>query len=546
MGLAAIILSSISGQHSRMNLRRFFNSIVTRLLMLGLCIMLLGTALRYYALTNFLREDLSTVVEGQQLALATYVAHDIDEKIIQRQALIKQLAATIPIRLIGQPEQLRAWLQARYEDQSLFSLGLSVVNERGIAVASYPVVPNLVNTSYADRDYVQAGLRGTSNIGRPVEGRTAKEPLLPVAAPIRNEQGQVQGVLVGATALSNPGFLAALMQSQIQGAKAGLLLISPKDKLFVASSQPGMMLKPTPPPGVNALHDRAMAGFRGTGLTINADGVEEVSAIVSVPSAGWFLVARLPGSVAFATVGRMQNFMIRNAALSVLGFVLVTWGLLYLVFRPLFYAAQHAERMTMGELPLEPLPLVRDDEVGNLIQAFNRLLQKLDANQAELERLAHYDLLTGLPNRTLLYDRLGQALALAQRNATQIGLLYMDLDGFKRINDALGHDAGDEALREVARRFGKIVRQADTLARIGGDEFVVLLSDLGDDAEAALVSSMVATKYIDAMKSPFLISGTSCNLGISIGIAIGSKESSLDSLLKAADQAMYRAKESAR
>ncbi len=529
-----------------MNLRRFFNSIVTRLLILGLCIMLIGSALRYYALTNFLREDLSTVVEGQQLALAAYVARDIDDKIVQRQALIERLAATLPIRLIGQPEQLRAWLQARYEDQSLFSLGLSVVNDRGIAVASYPVLPNLVNTSYADRDYIQAGLRGTANIGRPVEGRTAKEPLLPIAAPIRNEQGQVQGVLVGVTALSTPGFLAALMQSQIQGAKAGFLLISPKHKLFVASSQPGMVLKPTPAPGVNLLHDRAMAGYRGTGITINAQGIEDVSAIVSVPSADWFLVARLPGSVAFATVGRMQDFLVRTAVLTILGFVLLTWVMLYFVFRPLFYAAQHAERMTMGELPLEPLPIVRNDEVGHLIQAFNRLLQKLDANQAELERLAHYDMLTGLPNRTLLYDRLGQALALARRNATQIGLLYMDLDGFKDINDTLGHDAGDEALREVARRFGQIVRQADTLARIGGDEFVVLLSDLGDDAEAALVSSMVATKYIDAMKLPFIISGQSCILGISIGIAIGGRESCLDSLLKAADQAMYRAKESAR
>jgi diguanylate cyclase (GGDEF)-like protein len=174
------------------------------------------------------------------------------------------------------------------------------------------------------------------------------------------------------------------------------------------------------------------------------------------------------------------------------------------------------------------------------------LLQKLDDKQAELERIAHYDMLTGLPNRILLYDRLGQALALAHRKKTQIGLLYMDLDGFKIINDTLGHDAGDEALREVASRLAKIVRQADTLARIGGDEFVVLLSDLGEYADADATANAVASRYIDAMKSPFLICGTQCILGISVGVALGKEESSLDSLLKAADRAMYEAKESSR
>lgn len=529
-----------------MTLRRFFNSIITRLLLLGLCILMIGSVLRYYTLTDFLREDLSKVVEGQQLALATYVAHDINDKIVQRQALLGRLAATLPIRLLGQPVQLRAWLQERYESQSLFSLGLSVVNVHGIGVASYPVLANLVNTNYADRDYIQAGLRGSSYIGRPVEGRTAKEPLLPIATPIRDEKGQVQAIMVGVTALSEPEFLAALMQSQIQNGPAGFLVVSPRDMLFVASSQADMMLKPTPPRGVNLLHDRAMAGFRGTGITVNAQGVEEVSAIASIPSAGWFLVARLPSSVAFATVGRLQHFLIKAGMLSIVAFLMLAALGLYLVFRPLFYAAAHAERMTLGELPLEPLPMARNDEIGHLILAFNRLLQKLDDKQAELERIAHYDMLTGLPNRILLYDRLGQALALAHRNKTQIGLLYMDLDGFKIINDTLGHDAGDEALREVASRFAKIVRQADTLARIGGDEFVVLLSDLGEYADADATANAVASKYIDAMKSPFLICGTQCILGISVGVALGKEESSLDSLLKAADRAMYEAKESSR
>lgn len=526
------------------NFRSIFDSVVTRLLLLALCLVIFGAVVRYYALTNFLHKDLSAVVESQQLALATYVARDVNDKIVQRQTLLERLAASLPIGLLGQSDQLRAWLKERYEYQPLFSVGLFVVNVHGIALADYPVLPDRLNTNYADRDYIQGGLAGSSFVGHPVIGRAAKEPVLPIAAPIRNEKGEVKAVLVGVTALAAPGFLNSLLQSRIGGTTGGFLLISPKDKLFVASSQPEMVLKPTPPPGVNALHDRAMSGFRGTGITVNAKGIEEVSAMVSVPSTGWFVVARLPSSEAFATVARMKDFLAKGAALTILVFAVLASVGLYFVFRHLFRAAAHADRMTLGELPLEPLPVARNDEVGHLISAFNRLLLKLNNNQAELARIAHHDTLTGLPNRALLSDRLHQLLAQAQRKKTKVGLLFMDLDGFKHINDTLGHEAGDEVLRQVASRFARIVRGADTLARVGGDEFVLLLSDLGNDAEEA--ASIVADKCIDALKTPFSVSGTTRPVGVSIGIALGNGHSSSDTLLLTADHAMYSAKRAGR
>jgi len=523
-----------------MRFRRISNGIVTRLLLMGLSLLFLGFFARYFALAKFLREDLSAVVESQQLALATYVAHDIDTKIVQRQVLLERLAATLPTGLLTQPDQLRAWLKEHYDDQPLFSAGLFVVNAHAIAVADYPAHPHRANITYADRDYIQAGLAGLPFVGRPVIGRAAKEPVLPIAAPIKNGKGEVQAVLVGVTALAAPDFLNALLKSRIGQATGGFLLISPRDRLFVASSQSDMVLKPVPPPGVNALHDRAMAGFRGTGITVNAKGVEEVSAMTSVPSAGWFVVARLPTREAFATVGRTQDFLVKNVAVTALAFLILASIGLHFVFRPLFHAAEHAERMTRGELPLKPLTVVRNDEIGHLITAFNRLLLKLNDNQAEITRLAHHDTLTGLPNRLLLADRLRHELAQAQRNGTRIGLLFMDIDGFKHINDTLGHDAGDEALRQIAERFTKIVRHADTLARIGGDEFIILLSNLGDGAEDT--ARAVASKCIDALKAPLLISGTTCSVGVSIGIALGNGDSSSDALLLGADRAMYQAK----
>ncbi|MGF6208012.1 diguanylate cyclase domain-containing protein [Pseudomonas frederiksbergensis] len=524
--------------HAPLDFTRIGHSIVTRLLLLALCMVIFGAVVRYYVLTNFLREDLSAVVEGQQLTLATYVARDIDSKIVRRQRLLEQLAAAISADLLAQPERLQGWLKEHYDYQTMFTGGLFVVNTQGRSLANYP------DTAYVEHDDVQASLSGRSFISQPRVSAATKTPILPMSVPIKNTVGDVQGVLVGVTALGASGLLDSLLLSRTSDASGDFQLVFPDSQLSVDSSRLDVELKPTSPAGVNELHDRAMAGFRGAGLTHNANGVEEVAAIAAVPSAGWFIVARLPTSEAFATVTRTQHFLIKGAFLSILFFATFASTGLYFVFRHLFRAATQADRMTRDEMPHAPLPVVRNDEVGHLISAFNRLLVKLNDKQDELKKIAHHDTLTGLSNRHHLSGQLRQVLALAQRKETQVGLLFMDLDGFKHINDSLGHEAGDEVLRQVARRFSSVVRASDTLARIGGDEFVVLLSDLGADAEEAL--SSVATQCIDALRAPFFISGTVCIVGVSIGIALGDGQSSADTLLLAADRVMYQAKKTGR
>jgi diguanylate cyclase (GGDEF)-like protein len=192
-----------------------------------------------------------------------------------------------------------------------------------------------------------------------------------------------------------------------------------------------------------------------------------------------------------------------GAIIATILFAMLATLCMYFVLRPLFQAAEDAERMTRGEMPLVPLSIRRRDEVGHLIAAFNRLLGKLHEQQGQLERIAHHDPLTGLPNRRLLADRLKLALAQSRRHGTHLALLFMDLDGFKQINDSMGHEAGDEALRMVTARLQAIVRETDTLARIGGDEFVLLMCNL--DEHAAEAVRIVADKCIQAMQEPLLI-----------------------------------------
>jgi diguanylate cyclase (GGDEF)-like protein/PAS domain S-box-containing protein len=157
--------------------------------------------------------------------------------------------------------------------------------------------------------------------------------------------------------------------------------------------------------------------------------------------------------------------------------------------------------------------------------------------------LAYHDTLTGLPNRRLLDDRLRQALHLAQRRDSRVAAMVVDLDDFKRVNDQLGHRAGDSVLREVAQRLAGCVRKADTLARQGGDEFVIVIPDLPQQADGGVV----AEKILRALEAPFHADGHEFSIGASIGISIYPEDAGDgDALLRNADAAMYRAKQQGR
>ncbi len=163
--------------------------------------------------------------------------------------------------------------------------------------------------------------------------------------------------------------------------------------------------------------------------------------------------------------------------------------------------------------------------------------------ERDLTHLSLHDVLTGLPNRMLLLDRLEQALARARRSGLCVGLLFLDLDRFKNVNDSRGHDAGDALLVEVARRLRKAVRSGDTVARFGGDEFMVLCEDL-PAAHAEAWARESAQRLGEAIARPFVAGGTEVFLGTSVGIAIGSADDRPDELLRDADAAMYHAKAS--
>ncbi len=193
------------------------------------------------------------------------------------------------------------------------------------------------------------------------------------------------------------------------------------------------------------------------------------------------------------------------------------------------------------------LPTGRSDQLGLLAGSLNEMqrtivanIRELDESRQALRHLAQHDALTGLPNRTLFDDRLQQALSHARRNQTKVGLLFVDLDGFKSINDTYGHQVGDRVLTTVSQRMHACVRSADTVGRLGGDEFVVLLTEI-DKAEDAL---FVAEKIRAALEQPMQFDARWLSISSSIGVAICPDHGNDERTLSwSADAAMYVAKE---
>ncbi|RXZ31100.1 diguanylate cyclase [Oxalobacteraceae bacterium CAVE-383] len=531
-----------------------FQSIKFRLIGLAVMLVVIGVIVRMLFALPFAQNLLRALVEAQQMSIASYVAHDIDNSVLARRTLLTELALTMPPALIQQPDQLSRWVRERQRVNPLFDR-LVVLRPEGKGLfTQYPDIKQPANFVYSNADWFQAALR--TDVRAPVmspphRGIANGQPLLVMAVPVR-ENDHVVAVLAGIVILSSPGFLDRLQEIHL-GATGGSLLISPADKLFVGSSDPSMILKPTPAPGVNLLHDRAMAGYRGSGVTVNAFGVEELSTMVSVPSTGWFVVVRMPTAEAFHPIRATGNFVL----ISTLAFLVILVTLLLTVLprilRPLTDAAHSMREMADGTRPLTPLPVRRQDEVGALVLGFNYLLSRLHdkeialkESEARLTFMAHHDALTGLYNRSMLEQRIELQLAQAERSGSRLALLFCDLDGFKSINDQYGHKAGDSVLCEVAARLSAGRRRSDTVSRFGGDEFILLLGDLNDQPDGLSVRTMVtsvARQLLAAVAAPFDIDGHQFALGVSIGIALSDDPHvSPSQLISRADIAMYQAK----
>ncbi|CAN5904523.1 hypothetical protein BH11PSE12_BH11PSE12_23920 [soil metagenome] len=369
-----------------------WRSLQTRITFLTLLIFLLGIwSLSFYA-SRMLREDMHHLVGEQQFSTASLIAADINQELAERLASLKTVAASISTATANYDAALvQTLLEQRPVLQSIFNGGIIALDADGRAIADVPLSAGRLGISYMNIDSVRAALKdGIASVGQPLHDLTLEAPVLSMAVPVRNARGQVTGVLLGVTKLDKANFLDKMTQHPY-GQTGGYLLIAPQYKLFITATDKNRIMQPTPAAGINLMHDKYMQGYEGFGLAVNSRGVEELTAAKGIPLAGWFVVISLPAAEAFAPVVAMQHRMLlATALLSVLAGGLTWWMTSWMLRRqlsPMLTAARTLALLSDAKQAVPSLPVVRQDEIGELIQSFNRLLESSAQREAFLQQV---------------------------------------------------------------------------------------------------------------------------------------------------------------
>ena len=654
-------------------------SLKSRVTLLTLVIVVLGFLALSTYVKSLLRDELLLSTGAQQRSALKLLGAEVTRDLENRLELLAAVAANVAPTQLKDPSGLQAFLRERVLLEMQFNAGVSIWNAQGARLASHGGV---LDRAFAPQDLAQLLQDGQPRIGGMIMLSDPKTAVFSMYAPIRSVNGAIIGAVAGSIRLDQPNFVSALA-SHRYGKSGNFFLIESAQRLIIATSDTSRVLETLPARGVIPWIDRFVDGFEGTARVVNPHGVEVLVSIEQIPMAHWYASVTLTPDEVFELIETIKPGG-RIAALTLVTISLILiWLMLRWQLSPMVAAVKMLDGFVRKNQAPQALPVVRHDEVGQLVSGFNRLLdslaqQKKAAHESELfkqavlnsvisaiavldhdgvivsindtwtqfsgefnippgstatelganffaackdlpvdttlghgmsaqdgvravlegqlphflleysvqasgsaplrwrtmsvtpfkgalvkgavvsleditgrmemERqvrdLASYDTLTKLPNRRLAQERLTQQLARARRNKSRLALLFIDLDRFKPINDELGHDVGDWLLHAVAQRIQSCVRESDTAARMGGDEFVVLVPDL-QVVDAALV---VAEKIRNALEQDFVTpKGLVLQISSSIGVAIypdhGDSE---EALLRCGDEAMYKAKKGGR
>lgn len=635
-------------------------------------------SMAFYA-SKVLREDMQHLLGAAQFSAVSLVAEQIDQALLERLRALDNFAASrIDAGLVAKPAALQARLESSPVFHGMFNAGAFVTDTQGTVIAFVPLATGRIGVNFMERDHVAGALKeGRTSVGQPTIGKITGIPVIAMAAPIRDPLGNIIGALVGVIDLSKPNFLDPLTQNRY-GNSGGYVVVSLPQQRIITATDKSRVMQPQAPSGVMAQTKRFSQGLDGYAVYTDSGAQEVLSAAKHISAAPWRVGATLPTEEAFAPIRNLQQRMLQAALLLTLVAGSLGWCLLRRQLAPLQKAAQALSDQARTGQPVQPLPVVRNDEIGHLVRGFNHLLlnlserelalaqseqrfrtafqtapdaititrladgvylevndsfskltgwtraqalgktprelnlwrnaddrrriektmrqdgqvESLEADfvtrqgqvlhglvsvrtivfegqacglavshditerkqmEEQVRQLAFYDPLTHLPNRRLLSDRLQQTMAASKRGGLYGAILFLDMDNFKPVNDRHGHVVGDLLLVEVARRLGTCVREVDTLARYGGDEFVVLLGGLQENRtestqQARSVAEKIAACLCVTYRLPLSPSdGPSRELehhcSVSIGVVMFSgQDAGPDEVLQWADLAMYQAK----
>jgi len=329
-----------------------------------------------------LRQDEERFLLAQQTATTGVIADGIDAALRLRMGSLHALAAAIRPEWMADRARLHDFLGEHRAIYTLFERGLCIIGKDGTCLLDRPAAEDRAGTYFGGEEFFRDVMGGAKvAIGKP---RTVRQqPVVVIAVPIADRQGGIAGVLAGTLDIADNDVFHAVHHVAADSA-VGILVVSPRDGLFVAASDRARTLQPVPPPGRNPLHDRSMLGFEGAGVTVSSKGVEELAAVKKVPSASWFVVTILPTERAYAPIRKMVRGLYLDAAILSLAAAALVWLFVRRQLATLDRAVKALEDMTGGRAPFHPLPVAGSTEITQLLEAFNSLQERIVQQQLAL------------------------------------------------------------------------------------------------------------------------------------------------------------------
>jgi len=365
-----------------------WRSLKTRVTTFTLALFLLGFwSLAFYS-SFILHNDMEQTSGEQQFSTVSILAAGINNELSDRLRALENVAARITPTLLGNTVSIQTFLEDRPVLSMMFSAGVLICNIDGVAIADVPITMGRIGINYADRDFILEALKGKSSIGKPVMDKKMQTPVFAAAAPIRDIEGKVIGVLAGVTSLDAPNFLGKITDNSY-GKTGGYVLVSPQIRTIVYATNKKRIMEVLPAPGVNPLIDRFIQGYEGSGVVVNPHGIEVLASAKAIPVSGWYIAALIPTEEAFAPVRVMQKRMLLATIFLTMLAGGLTWWMLKRQLAPVFTAMKELAVLSDADTnqPRQPLPITRQDEIGELIGGFNHLLKTLERREMEIHRL---------------------------------------------------------------------------------------------------------------------------------------------------------------
>ncbi|TCS75097.1 diguanylate cyclase (GGDEF)-like protein [Effusibacillus lacus] len=505
-----------------------------RVYLINIIVMLVLLASIYFmakqTLPEMSREKYQSVTDETVLRLQGQLANMVSH-LYEISQLVDQLTGLRS----SNPEEMTEELYRIISASPLLNSGL-VIDRNGKVLANYPEDTSSVkDTSFSGNPIFQEAKQGKkpyiSDVFKAPTGRN----VIVLSIPLMNRQNEVERVVTLQVRIEENNLFSLVFQNHNLGA-GGYVYIVDRNGVIISHPQKeriGESVKSNP------VVQKVLQQQSGYQWVVNTKGAPMYASFAYIPQLSWGVVAQVPESEIYEPFYKFRSNLFVLSLLTLIPLSVLTAFYAKQTIFPIRRLQQAVAEVEKGNYE-QYVEHTDKTELGELSSKFNDMIKTIRESRERIRHQAFHDSLTGLPNRTLFKEDLGKYLVEADVGNQQVAVLFFDLDGFKMVNDSLGHKVGDMLLVEVGKRLERLPKYSDTTYRVGGDEFIVIIPDVASKDEV----ERSAKEILAIIAPPFYLEGREIFISASIGISIYPTDGKdADTLVKHADIAMYRAKE---